>query len=80
VEEAETAFLNKKEEQLEQAIEELSVIASSSPGNVLAAVNISKNFPEPLLAALMEKRDEVLRRFVKKNYFPIFILLQRRLP
>jgi hypothetical protein len=62
IEEAESAFLSRKEDLLESVIEELSAIASSSPGNVMAAVNVSKTYPEPLLAALMEKRDEMLRR------------------
>jgi hypothetical protein len=28
----------------------------------MAAVNISKTYPEPLLATLIEKRDEIFRR------------------
>lgn len=63
IEEAEAAFVARKEDLLENIIDELSAVASSSPGNVLAAINISKNFPEPLLAALLEKRDEVYKRF-----------------
>jgi hypothetical protein len=64
IEEAEAAFLSRNEDLLESLIEELSALASSSPGNVMAAINISKNYPEPLLAALFEKRDEIFRRFM----------------
>ena len=64
IEEAENGFSSKRENVLENAIEELRCIASGSPGNVLAAMNIAKNFPAPMLASLMEKRDDMLRRCV----------------
>ena len=62
VEEAENGFLSREEEALETAIEELRQIASSSPGNVMAAINVSKSYPEPMLSTLIEKRDEAIRR------------------
>lgn len=62
MEEAESGFMSKREDVLDNATEELRNIASSSPGNVMAAINISKNFSAPMLACLFEKRDDMLRR------------------
>lgn len=61
VEESENHFLDRNESAVENAISELKNIASSSPGNVMAAVNVSKKYPEVMLAALIEKRDDVIR-------------------
>jgi hypothetical protein len=61
VEDIETHFLNRNDDAVDNAIHELKNIASSSPGNVLAAVNVSKKYPEMMLAALIEKRDDAIR-------------------
>ena len=61
VEDIETQFLNRNDEAVENAVTELKNIASSSPGNVLAAVNVSKKYPEMMLSALIEKRDDAIR-------------------
>jgi hypothetical protein len=62
VEEAESGFMSKRDDVLDNATEELRNIASSSPGNVMAATNISKRFSAPMLACLFEKRDDMLRQ------------------
>ena len=62
VEEAENGFVSKRDDILETSIEELRNIASASPGNVMAATNVAKAFSAPMLAALFDKRDELLRR------------------
>jgi len=61
VEECENSFLNRHDDSVDESIAELKNIASSSPGNVLAAVNVSKKYPEMMLAALIEKRDDAIR-------------------
>jgi hypothetical protein len=68
VEETENFFLSRNEDAVDVAIAELKNIASSSPGNVMAAVNVSKNFPEMMLAALIQKRDDAIRDETMRNH------------
>ncbi len=62
VEEAEQAFLSRKETELENVIDQLKNIASSHPTNIHSAVNMSMLYPEAALSILMDKRDETIRR------------------
>lgn len=62
VAEAEEAFVSRKEEVLESAMEELKSIASAAPGNIVTAEALAHHYPEALLGHLIEKRDEITRR------------------
>jgi hypothetical protein len=62
VDEAEQAFLSRREDALDQAIEELRSIASTQPGNIFAATNMCTSYPEAALAILLQKKDMALKK------------------
>lgn len=59
VETAENCFLSDQSDEVEAALTELSRIASTSPGNILACEAVAESIPKAIVDYVAEHLDEI---------------------